>query len=111
MITDQLDKCPFCQGKMEYKKWASAKIMDCPKEQSHINKIMWAYLEDPKNPDRITVLNIRVDKYQLHFNFRNSATSLLDKDHKTIVFFNYILDFTLDEETINRKIKTILTFM
>jgi hypothetical protein len=88
-----------------------SRVMNCPNEYSHDNKLIWAFLEDDVDPDRITALNIRVNGYQLFFSFRSDTTELLNAKHDMIAHFDHILDFTLDEDTINRKIKTILTFM
>ena len=116
MITDRLDLCPFCSQKLikhvySVTEWA----LDCPQEHTHYKNLIWAYFDDKSKPNHITAFNIRVGRYQFLWNFDSNKFALLDIDsdnggRDTIFTSNELIDFPLDQETIERKIKTILVF-
>jgi hypothetical protein len=121
MILDQLDLCPFCLTKLYINPNFHFKVLACPKKDLHPLKQIWAYYyESDKDfttisPHKITSLNIVYNNYQFHFFYEINLTRLLhiideEKSEKIeIIQFPYMLDFILTEETIDNKIKTILT--
>ena len=110
MITDHLDKCPWCPAKM-FNGGGAFRAIFCSREKDHPNNMLWAYFDDHDRPDTITAINLMCGNYQFFWCIPSQNTTLLwVKSGITILKFDYLLDFSLDPETINRKIQTLITF-
>ena len=110
MITDKLDKCPFCGIKLV----RTRGCLQCSEQIIHKDRSLWVFFDDENNPDTMTALNIRYDIYQFHFSFRRNETVLLDLQKHSLenelIKLPFLMDFELDEDTIKEKIKTLLVF-
>jgi hypothetical protein len=115
MITDRLDRCPFCQHELV----AASVLLDCPEETSHqdIGRI-WAWFDPIRGAGYVKAINLVYKNYQLHFDLTEQKTQLWSARNKDprqtrdlIMDVPYLMDFPLDLETIDKKIKTMLTFM
>jgi len=107
MITTRVDKCIFCEGKLENNDSAS-KIWDCLEcvnESSHYPNKIWYWISEGK----IIALNILIGEYQLCLDIKREETLLLKKG-TYLVELNHLMDFSLDVETVKNKIQTLLTF-
>jgi len=115
-ILQRLDKCPFCNTLLHKREDRADPILDCPNEKSHPASSMWAWYSSTQN--EITALNIRCSPYQIHLSFRENRFVLLGLEINSLTndneVFSCSLDgilFSLDEDSIRNKIKTILTFL
>jgi len=115
MNIDRLDKCAFCLSPMVKNEKS---FIECPRESEHPDAgKMWAWLEPNLQGESVIVaINIQYKGYQLHFNLKHQKTQLWHlsqvriRDREYIANLPYLMDFPLDIITIDKKLKTFLTF-
>src|ERR1700723_511502 len=107
MITDILDKCPFCQSKLVLKgsNEHNSHHLACPNEMSHQidHGYCWAWYEGNDSMKPISAFNIichmASGEFQMHFSLTQNNFSLIDRSlGKKVIELNYLPDISLDNE-------------
>lgn len=112
MITDQLQKCPFCGTKLSMAHNIQFQCLDCPKEKDHQSSTIWVYYYEGTKD--ISAVNIRHLGYQFCWHIRENETTLFKYDRgdmfeeDTGLKLPCLLNFELTPKNIENKIKTLL---
>jgi hypothetical protein len=75
---------------------------------------IWGRAQYIKSNHHMTYFNVRINPYQLYWSFQFNTTTLISYvsgQNETVITLPYILDFELNKDNFNNKVKTILMML